>query len=133
MMKIFTRIFSLTFVIFSLHLSGQAAMSAASMAGGAVAKPQVQTDRDKVAATLDAYPNPTRGEISITLTKASGEDYKIRVSNAIGRVVKTVDLNKATADTRVQVDLNEMPAGLYFYSLLANDKMIETKRFILQH
>ena len=130
-MKIFTRIFSLTLVIFSLRVFGMTAMSSGSMAGSVV-KPQVQTDRDKPAATIDAYPNPTRGEISFTLTKASGEDYKIRVSNAIGRVVKTIDLNKAVSDTRVQVDLTEMPAGFYFYSLIVNDKMIETKRFILQ-
>ena len=133
MMKIFTRIFSLTFMILSLRLFGTTAMCSGALATGTVVKPQVQTDRDKPTATVDAYPNPTRGEISFTLTKASGEDYKIRVSNAIGRVVKTIDLNKAVSDTRVQADFSELPAGFYFYSLLANDKMIETKRFILQH
>src|SRR6478735_9400011 len=102
MMRIFTRIFSLTFIVFSLSLTGITGVCSVTMADGAVVKPQIQTDRDKVSATLDAYPNPSRGEISFTLTKASGEDYKIRVSNAIGRVVKTIDLNKATADTRVQ-------------------------------
>ncbi|MBK0404808.1 T9SS type A sorting domain-containing protein [Adhaeribacter sp. BT258] len=131
-MKIFTRIFGLTFFIFTLHTFAMTGVCSGSTANGAAAKPQVQTERDKVTASLDAYPNPSRGEIYFTLSKATGEDYKIRISNAIGRVVKTVDLSKATADTRVQVDLTGMPAGFYFYSLIANDKMIETKRLIVQ-
>jgi len=87
----------------------------------------------KNAATLSAFPNPTKGETTITLNHANGENYKIRISNAIGRVVKTIEIPKHATDSKIEVDLGNMPAGFYFYSLLANDKMIETKRLILQH
>ncbi|HSI91273.1 MAG TPA: T9SS type A sorting domain-containing protein, partial [Adhaeribacter sp.] len=82
--------------------------------------------------TLNAYPNPTRGETTITLTQAAGEQYKIRISNAIGRTIKTVDLKDRDLENGVQLDLTGLPAGFYFYSLLANDKMIETKRLVIQ-
>lgn len=87
----------------------------------------------KNAATLSAFPNPTKGETTITLNHANGENYKIRISNAIGRVVKTVEIPKNAPDSKIEVDMGNLPAGFYFYSLLANDKMIETKRLILQH
>ena len=87
----------------------------------------------KNAATLSAYPNPSKGETTITLNHSNGENYKIRISNAIGRVVKTIDVPQNSPDSKIEVDMRNLPAGFYFYSLLANDKMIETKRLILQH
>lgn len=87
----------------------------------------------KNAATLSAYPNPTKGETAITLNHASGDNYKIRISNAIGRVIKTIEVPRNLSASTVEVDLSNLPAGFYFYSLLANDKMIETKRLILQN
>ena len=87
----------------------------------------------KNAATLSAFPNPTKGETTITLNHANGENYKIRISNAIGRVVKTIEVPQHAPDSKIEVDMRNLPAGFYFYSLLANDKMIETKRLILQH
>lgn len=87
----------------------------------------------KNAATLNAYPNPSQGETTITLNHGANENYKIRISNAIGRVVKTIDLDNNATDAQVKVDLSNLPAGFYFYSLLANDKMLETKRLVLQH
>ena len=86
----------------------------------------------KNAATLSAFPNPTKGETTITLNHSNGENYKIRISNAIGRVVKTIEIPKNATDSKIEVDLGNLPAGFYFYSLLANDKMIETKRLVLQ-
>lgn len=87
----------------------------------------------KNTATLSAYPNPAKGETTITLNHASGDNYKIRISNAIGRVVKTIEVPQNAIDSKIQVDMTNLPAGYYFYSLLANDKMVETKRLILQH
>lgn len=82
--------------------------------------------------TLNAFPNPTRGETTITLNQAAGEQYKIRISNAIGRIIKTVELKDRDFHNGVVIDMSDMPSGFYFYSLLANDKMIETKRLVVR-
>ncbi len=102
------------------------------MFGTIVVRPVSGLKEVKNAATLSAFPNPTPGETTITLNHAANENYKIRISNAIGRVVKTIDLENNSADAQVKVDLSNLPAGFYFYSLLANDKMVETKRLVLQ-
>ena len=81
--------------------------------------------------SINAYPNPSKGYTRLTLTQSGGDNYKIRISNTIGRVIFTKDL-AATEAKEVMLDMSPYPSGVYFYSLLVNDKTVETKRLILQ-
>jgi hypothetical protein len=97
-------------------------------------------DEGRMKMTLSAYPNPTKGLIQIELQSVNeaskmqmGRDtYKINFSNTIGKVLKTIKVPKSALDSKINLDLSDYPAGVYFYSLLVNDKMVETKRLILQ-
>lgn len=82
--------------------------------------------------SLSVYPNPTRGMIEIQLDQAKNESYKITLSNTIGQVVRTIKVPEQALNPKIKLDLSTYPAGIYFYSLLVNDKMVETKRLILQ-
>jgi len=84
--------------------------------------------------SINAYPNPSRGITRLTLSQTNGENYKIRITNTIGKVVRTVALPSIeTAEVaHVELDMTTYPAGVYFYSLLVNDKTVETKRLVLQ-
>jgi hypothetical protein len=126
-MKISTRILLFSLIFGSMQMLGFAGISHA--AGSS--KTQT-TSNEKALASLDAYPNPSRGEVVFTLSQSAGDVYKVRISNAIGRVVKTIEVKDNGQSPQFEANLTELPNGLYFYSLLANDKMIETKRLILQ-
>ncbi|GEO03076.1 hypothetical protein AAE02nite_07400 [Adhaeribacter aerolatus] len=89
-------------------------------------------DEGQTKPTLSVYPNPTRGIIKIQLGQTSNEAYKITLSNTIGQVVKTIKVPESAANSEIKIDLSSYPAGIYFYSLLVNDKMVETKRLVLQ-
>jgi plastocyanin len=106
-------------------------MNTAGMSGSIVVRVVSGLKDIKTAPTLNAYPNPTRGETTITINQAGSEKYTIRISNAIGRMVKTVEVPQ-NATEGISVDISNLPSGFYFYSLLVNDKMLETKRLILQ-
>ncbi|WP_187261052.1 T9SS type A sorting domain-containing protein [Pontibacter beigongshangensis] len=84
----------------------------------------------KVMPSINAYPNPSRGITRLSLTQVGNDNqhYKIKISNTIGKVVAVKELSTLDVD----VDMSSLPAGVYFYSLLVNDKMVETKRLILQ-
>ncbi len=86
----------------------------------------------KVIPSLSAYPNPSRGMTKISLSSLGDDNYKIRISNAIGKVYKEIPVSKPASSETIMVDLSPLPAGIYFYSLLVNEKMVETKRLILQ-
>ncbi len=82
--------------------------------------------------SISAYPNPARGYTKLALSQPfSYGNFKVKISNTIGRVIGTYDL-PATEQKVLELDLNGLPAGVYFYSLLVNDKTVETKRLILQ-
>ncbi|MBC5773954.1 T9SS type A sorting domain-containing protein [Pontibacter sp. KCTC 32443] len=86
----------------------------------------------KTIPTINAYPNPSRGYTRLTLSQSGGDNnYKIRISNTIGRVIFTKDL-AATEAKEITLDMSPYPSGVYFYSLLVNDKTVETKRLVLQ-
>ncbi|TGE26987.1 T9SS type A sorting domain-containing protein [Hymenobacter metallicola] len=83
--------------------------------------------------TLSVYPNPSKGLVTVSLGQKVSEGYKLRLSNIIGREVRMVALKPELMADGLQLDLTDLPAGVYFYSLLANDKVISTKRLILQN
>ena len=85
----------------------------------------------KTIPSINAYPNPSKGYTRLTLSQSGGDNYKIRISNTIGRVIFTKDL-AATEAKEITLDMSPYPSGVYFYSLLVNDKTVETKRLILQ-
>lgn len=83
--------------------------------------------------TLSVYPNPARGMVMVSLSQPPGPDYKFRLSNIIGREVRTLPLRPDLASTGIAMNLSDLPAGMYFYSLLVNDKVVSTKRLVLQN
>ena len=82
--------------------------------------------------SINAYPNPSRGitKLSLNLPGAQ-ENYKIRISNTIGKVLSVHELVPAEK-LEVELNMTSLPSGIYFYSLLVNDKTVETKRLVLQ-
>jgi hypothetical protein len=81
--------------------------------------------------SLNVFPNPARGLLTVQLFAQHGPDYKMRLSNVLGREVRLLPLPLATAATGLPLDVTGLPAGLYFCSLLVNDKAVSTNRLTL--
>lgn len=81
--------------------------------------------------SINAYPNPSTGITRLALNLPGDNTYKIRISNTIGRVIRVHELGPAEK-MNLELDLSSYPSGVYFYSLLVNDKTVETKRLVLQ-
>jgi hypothetical protein len=71
--------------------------------------------------------------VMVSLSQPPGPDYKLRLSNIIGREVRTLPLRPDLATTGIAMNLSDLPAGMYFYSLVVNDKVVSTKRLVLQN
>jgi plastocyanin len=84
-------------------------------------------------ATLNLYPNPSRGQVTVQLNQKSGVNYKLRVSNIIGQEIRSIALKPELTNTGLPVDLSDLRTGVYFYSLLVDGKVMTTKRLVLQN
>ena len=82
--------------------------------------------------TLSVYPNPAHGLVTIQLSAPAGQDYKFRLNNVLGREMRLVALRPDLAADGLTLDVSALPAGMYFYSLLVNDKVVSTSRLMLQ-
>lgn len=81
------------------------------------------------APTLSVYPNPARGQTTVQVSGSSGPDYQVRLSNVLGSEVRRLAVRPDGQPTEgLTLDLSALPPGLYFCSLLANEKTLATKR-----
>jgi hypothetical protein len=94
--------------------------------------PTWATPRTQTVPTLTVFPNPSRGLLTVQVAGLPGFDYKLRLANVLGRELRLTALRPEQANEGMTIDLTGLPAGMYFYSLLVNDKTISTKRLILQ-
>ncbi len=80
----------------------------------------------------EAYPNPATYYIQFDyrMTDRNSEG-KITVYNLLGSVVGEHRLNNY--DNRIQISVDNLKAGIYFYTISINNKSLITKKFIVKH
>lgn len=77
-------------------------------------------------------PNPfnQKTEISFTISKQNFESASIIVFDMNGVFIKRIEIQQAGQGS-IEINANELKAGMYIYTLLVNEKEIDTKRMIL--
>lgn len=70
------------------------------------------------------YPNPFKERITIRYNNADA----IAIYNMIGEKIKLLALE--ANQTKTEVDLTDIPAGVYFYSTMKEGVLVETKRVV---
>jgi hypothetical protein len=80
----------------------------------------------------EPYPNPTSSSLSFDYKLGNSfGNPQVMVYNLLGSLVKTVDLSE-TAGT-IKLDVTDLDAGMYFYTLQLNGKPVTSKKFIVRH
>lgn len=80
----------------------------------------------------EAYPNPATHYIQFDyrLTDKMSKG-KITVYNLLGSAIKEYRLNNY--DNRLQIPVDNLKAGIYFYTISINNKSLITKKFVVKH
>ena len=95
------------------------------------ANPTATLDARLAGISINVYPNPSRGQVTVQLNQKAGADYKLRLNNIIGQEIRTVALRPELTAAGLPLDLSSLPLGVYFYTLLVDGKAITTKRLVL--
>lgn len=77
------------------------------------------------------YPNPTATVVNIDYDiPFEIESASIRIVNIFGSLVKVSDIEPAS--NKLTIDISDMEAGIYFYSVLLNNHVYQTKKLIIR-
>lgn len=87
------------------------------------------TGENKVSA---AYPNPAANVTTLNYSlKSNVQSAKISLYNMLGDEVKEIKLDDKQGTLKLHVE--DLTPGIYFYSLVADSKVITTKRLVISH
>jgi hypothetical protein len=80
----------------------------------------------------DAYPNPAVNRVNVDYSiPVSVKNASVVVTDLLGSRVKEISLEDLNGTARIQV--SELTNGIYFYSLVADNKLIVTRKFMVKH
>lgn len=77
------------------------------------------------------FPNPAKGATTIVVNMSDAKPFEVSIHSAVGQLVKTINVNGQSGNNKVDVDLSNLSAGVYFYSVKANNSVV-TKKMIVE-
>ena len=118
-------------VVFALILAAGAEFTVTPNTPGCVAGVGIK-ELSSAVSLLNFYPNPasTNGTIDVVLNENAKMD--ISIIDNVGQSVYSISVTGNVGSNKVDVNLSNLSAGIYFYQVkIANSKSI-TKKFIVQ-
>ena len=82
-------------------------------------------EEEDLSVEYTAFPNPATDIFSINL-KSNANDVSVKMFNILGETVKTESLTNGIN----QIAIDKLNNGVYFYSIIKNGVIVETKKFI---
>ena len=88
-------------------------------------------EESALVSSLNFYPNPASTNGTVEILLAENAKMELVVINSVGQVVYTTAVNGFAGSNKVNIDLNNLSNGLYFYQVnMANSKAV-TKKFVV--
>ena len=88
----------------------------------------MNTGIDEIQNTVSVYPNPAVNTVSIDYV-APGNNTNLVIKNLAGREVYRAPVSQSG---KKQVDVSKFYAGMYFYGLESDGKMLCTKKLLIK-
>jgi tetratricopeptide (TPR) repeat protein len=77
-------------------------------------------------------PNPFSGTTIVFYNLDKSADVIIKVTDHLGKTVKQLNFSSQQAgQNKVELNLNGLPSGIYFYSLFVNGQLSDTKKMVV--
>jgi hypothetical protein len=78
-------------------------------------------------------PNPTTHSTMIKyFIPGQNSTASIKISNTSGEAIKSINLSSKN-NGQITIQTNDLIAGTYFYSLIVDGKIIDTKKMVITH
>ena len=80
--------------------------------------------------SMNVTPNPIKENANIIVTRSETSNIKLTVTNSSGQPVFSSTFTQQPGTRVINVPMQRMAAGIYFVTIMADGKKIETKRII---
>ncbi|MGZ3932297.1 MAG: T9SS type A sorting domain-containing protein, partial [Bacteroidia bacterium] len=77
------------------------------------------------------YPNPSNGSTTIQVSLKDAKPFELSIYTSVGQLIKTINVDGKVGSNEVNLDLSGLNAGVYMYSVKANNSVV-TKKLIVQ-
>ncbi len=88
----------------------------------------VGIEEENLSVEVKAFPNPASNVLNVNLANG-GQNVKFELVNVLGESV--VNLTLSEGQNAINVD--KLPNGIYFYSIVKNGTILETKKLMVKH
>lgn len=78
---------------------------------------------------ISAFPNPANALFNISLANVANGNHSVQIFNVVGERV----LVKNLVNGQNSLNIESLPSGVYFYSILNGSQTVETKKLVVRH
>ncbi len=95
-------------------------------------QPEIQDAKVQQENALHLFPNPVRSQLNIHYQSVDGQRAYMELFDQSGKRVQFDNLQTVKGNNEFQMDLSQLPAGLYFFRVIESGKQI-TKRVMISN
>jgi hypothetical protein len=93
---------------------------------------ETKSDNLKPGSLSQNIPNPFSGTTTVFYSLKESSDVSLKVFDHLGKNVKQLNFSSQQAgQNKVELNLNGLPSGIYFYSLFVNGQLSDTKKMVV--
>lgn len=78
--------------------------------------------------TFHIYPNPTTSTLNIDMNLSNENITSIKMMDITGRTIKEISLKTFMGNNHLELDITDIPAGLYLLQIFNNNQLIFTDK-----
>jgi len=91
----------------------------------------IEEDIAKNISLSNAYPNPAINTVNLDYSfDIRFSTASLKIVNLLGSVVKEVEMDQN--NSRLSLNVSDMTSGIYFYSVVVNNEIIQTKKLVIR-
>ncbi|CAN5407036.1 hypothetical protein BH09BAC5_BH09BAC5_14790 [soil metagenome] len=79
------------------------------------------------------FPNPAHENVTVNFSAAESKEGKISITNTLGQIVKTLPVNYSAGNNQVTINVEDLPAGIYFVNFNNGSMNAATFRLIISN
>jgi hypothetical protein len=79
------------------------------------------------AEVFTVYPNPVKQQATVNITSNTEQRVTLQVYNTLGKIVYSKSVQLFSGNQSINLDMKQLPAGVYSISLIGNDRVITQK------